>query len=205
MAPLRTERGLDRLVNFTDAAVAISITLLILPLADLSSEIAHESLGRLLAEHWQNILAFLISFAVIGNLWLVHHRLFELVEAYDAGLARLNLLWLAAITALPFSTNVVASAATGQSAVYALYLGNMVVASGTGVLLRAYLARHPALLREDAGPHIHVLASAVPTFVLLLALVLAVLVPVVGPTWLLLLLGASPIERAIMRRRQDAA
>ncbi|HEY0260365.1 MAG TPA: TMEM175 family protein, partial [Lacisediminihabitans sp.] len=133
------------MVNFTDAAVAISITLLVLPLTELSSAIAHEGLGQLFADHWQNVLAFLISFAVIGNLWLVHHRIFELVAAYDAALARLNFLWLAAITVLPFSTNVVASSDTGVSSVYALYIGNMVVASGTGVLLRLYLSRHPVL------------------------------------------------------------
>lgn len=36
----RTERGYDRLVNFSDAVVAIAITLLVLPLADLVQEAA---------------------------------------------------------------------------------------------------------------------------------------------------------------------
>ena len=43
MAPIRTERGLDRLVNFSDATVAIAITLLILPLVDAASRIGSQS------------------------------------------------------------------------------------------------------------------------------------------------------------------
>lgn len=37
MARFTTERGLDRLVNFSDATVAIAVTLLVLPLADIAS------------------------------------------------------------------------------------------------------------------------------------------------------------------------
>jgi uncharacterized membrane protein len=32
---VRTERGFDRIVNFSDATVAIAMTLLVLPLVDL--------------------------------------------------------------------------------------------------------------------------------------------------------------------------
>lgn len=34
--PARTERGLDRVVNFSDATVAIAITILVLPLVELA-------------------------------------------------------------------------------------------------------------------------------------------------------------------------
>ncbi len=201
MAPIRTERGLDRLVNFTDAAVAISITLLILPLVDLGAQVAHETLGSLLHDHWSNLLAFVISFAVIGNLWLLHHSLFELVGSYNAGLVRLNLLWLATITVLPFTTNVIANADHGLSGVYALYIGNILLASGTTLLMRFYLSTNPQLLREGATGELNLLAAVVPSAILLLCLVLAVLVPVVGTYWLLLLFAATPIERLIKRRR----
>jgi uncharacterized membrane protein len=46
---MRTERGLDRLVTFLDAVVAIAITLLVLPLVELLGEGHDEDLGRLLA------------------------------------------------------------------------------------------------------------------------------------------------------------
>ncbi len=197
--PIRTERGLDRLVNFTDAAVAISITLLILPLVDLASQISHETLVKLLHDHWPNLLAFVISFAVIGNMWMVHHRLFELVTSYDSWLARQNLIWLATITVLPFSTNVIASAQSGLPGVYALYIGNVLLASGVALWMRWYIFRHPDLLRDGAADQIKMLPSVVPTAILIVCLLLAVLVPAVGTYWLLLLFASAPIEHLLER------
>ncbi|HEX4443939.1 MAG TPA: TMEM175 family protein [Galbitalea sp.] len=204
MANLRTARGLDRVVNFTDAAVAISITLLVLPLIDLGNEVVNHPLGYVLGQHWQNILAFVISFAVVGNMWLVHHQLFELVRDYNRGLAVLNLLWLGGMTALPFSTNIVANA-TPASAVYALYLGNIFLVSGSALLIRFYLSRNRELLRPEVVDELHVAASTVPTAILLIAGVLATLFPTIGATWLLLMFGGAPIERAIIRRQRRRA
>ena len=62
MAVIRTERGLDRLVNFSDATVAIAITLLILPLVDQASKLGGKSFGDFLAENGWEIFAFVISF-----------------------------------------------------------------------------------------------------------------------------------------------
>jgi uncharacterized membrane protein len=201
MAQIRTERGLDRLINFTDAAVAISITLLILPLADIAPQIAHESVAQLLSDHWSNVLAFIISFAVIGNLWLLHHSIFELVSAYDSGLVRLNLFWLAAMTILPFSTNIIASARSGLPGVYALYIGNVLIATGLTFAIRFYLSRRQTLLREGAAAQLHLLPALVPIVILVICLLLAVFIPSVGPYWLLLLLISGPIERLVQRLR----
>ncbi|MFP3380774.1 TMEM175 family protein, partial [Bacillus sp. SIMBA_069] len=77
MALIRTERGLDRLVNFSDAAVAIAITLLILPLVDAAGQIGHSSFGEFIDKNFWEIFAFVVSFAVIARFWVVHHRIFE--------------------------------------------------------------------------------------------------------------------------------
>ena len=66
MTRLRTERGLDRLVNFSDATVAIAITVLLLPLVDIALEIEKLSLGDLFARNLGTIIAFAITFAVNG-------------------------------------------------------------------------------------------------------------------------------------------
>src|ERR1700712_1272659 len=93
----RTGRGLDRLVFFGDAVVAIAITLLVLPLIDLHSEHPAAGLGQLVHRDTFVFVAFFLSFVVIGRLWLVHHELFEFVRAYDTPMVQLHLLWLVTI------------------------------------------------------------------------------------------------------------
>lgn len=207
MANLHTTRGLDRLVFFSDATVAIAITLLILPSVDFASEIAKDgNLGNFFGDHAETLIAFLISFAVIANLWFVHHQLFELIDDYTLPLGWLNMLWLVSIVAIPFSTSVLANAPSADGAVYALYVGTMVVSSGTMVGIRLMLRRNPELMRPEVRDQLDIPHSLVPTSILVVVLVLAVLVPRIGPYWLFLLFLNEPVNRIIDRiLRTDAA
>lgn len=201
MAKLRTERGLDRIVNFTDAATAISLTLLVLPLVDLGNDISTDKqLGLVLSHHFDSLLAFAISFAVIGNLWLVHHRIFEFVADYDRWLAIFNLLWLFTITCLPFTTNIIANGGR-YSGIIGLYLTNVFLASACSLLMRFYISKRPELLRAETADQLHVLAMVVPSVIILIATILAILFPSIGPLWLLLMFAGAPLERAIVRRQ----
>ena len=66
--------GFERLITFLDAVVAIAITLLVLPLVDVSADVDHYgSVRDLLRENQADIWAFLLSFAVIARLWFVQH------------------------------------------------------------------------------------------------------------------------------------
>ncbi len=66
------------MIAFTDAAVAIALTLLVLPLVDIVPEAAHsgEPAVAVVTDNLAPIGSFLLSFAVIARFWSVHHRLF---------------------------------------------------------------------------------------------------------------------------------
>src|SRR5688572_2585814 len=84
--------GLDRIVFFSDAVIAIAITLLAL---DIRLPELDEPNGAALRDAlWDlrpNYLSYLISFFVIGMYWQVHHRIFREVRRYDERLVWLNL------------------------------------------------------------------------------------------------------------------
>jgi uncharacterized membrane protein len=85
---------------------AIAITLLVLAI-DIPE---HLPPGTTVAELIENqsgdFVAYAISFAVLGKLWLAHHRFFSAVERFDSVLMGLNLLYLAWIVLVPFTSEV---------------------------------------------------------------------------------------------------
>jgi uncharacterized membrane protein len=92
----------ERLVFFSDAVVAIAITLLAIELPLPAGE-TNRQFRESLAGHREEYLAFGISFAVIWNLWSDHHRFFRHVAASPALVGR-NMLWLLMIVITPFAT-----------------------------------------------------------------------------------------------------
>jgi uncharacterized membrane protein len=198
---VRTERGLDRLVTFLDAVVAIAITLLVLPLIEVLGAGQHEDLGALLGDHLAQFGAFALSFAVIGRLWRAHHRLFERVGSYDEALVLVNLVWALTIVLIPFSTQVIAEYSTERLSV-GLYIGTIAVSSACGTALALLVHRRPALRRAGVAPgDTSPLASVVTTALVLLALLLGVAVPAVNFFALLLLLLTGPLVRLLARGR----
>jgi uncharacterized membrane protein len=198
----RTDRGLDRLVNFSDATVAIAITILILPLVDIAGELTgDETAGHLLREHWPALLEFLVTFWVIARFWTLHHQLFEHVRSYNSLIMRLNFVWLIGIVFLPFAANLLNTGGDDDRVSHGLYIGTMVVTSLALTGIESELRRSPELLStplHDAS------RGLVAVGLMVLALVLALLVPSVGLYWVLLLLLQGPIGQ-LMRRRATRA
>ncbi|WP_223692889.1 TMEM175 family protein [Leifsonia poae] len=199
MAEIRTERGLDRLVNFSDATVAIAITILILPLVDVSSKITDMTLWEFLRTNSGEVIGFVISFWVIGRFWMVHHRVFEWVDSYSTGLLWANLLWMAGIVTVPFAANLLANAQNGRGDVYGFYIGSMVVTSGAMVLIEYLLMRNPALLTERGRGQVDLVRACCAPLLLLVATVLASLYPNVGMFWVLLMLLSTPLYLLLNR------
>ncbi len=99
-------RAADRVVFFSDAVIAIAITLLALalPVPDLNHHFTGIALLRALRRDWSSYLDFLISFLVIANHWVSHRHIFRYVCRTDGIVGRLNLLWLLMMIATPYAT-----------------------------------------------------------------------------------------------------
>lgn len=199
MAQTRSERGLDRLVNFSDATVAIAITLLILPLVDAATHIGDASFGAFFAKYYWEIVAFVVSFAVIARFWTVHHRIFESARAYSPSLVSANFLWLFSIVIIPFTANVLSNGSGQRVDVNALYIGNLLLATGASQIIGLVLARNPELMSEEARASRDRTAGLAELTLMAAAFVLAILIPSVGMLWLLILFLAGPLHQLYRR------
>jgi uncharacterized membrane protein len=100
--------GMDkgRTEAFSDGVLAVAITLLVLDLHVSAG--AHATLAHQLRETWPSFAAYVVSFLVIGVIWVNHHALFALVIRVDRVLLFENLILLMFVTTMPFTTSTMA-------------------------------------------------------------------------------------------------
>ncbi|MWB97756.1 TMEM175 family protein [Agromyces seonyuensis] len=200
--PLRTERGLDRLVNFSDATVAIAMTLLVLPLVDLATRLDGADLFGFLGEHVGELVAFVVTFVVTARFWLVHHHVFEWLVDYSPALIRWNFVWLFGIVAVPFSANLLTYDDATDPGVSGFYIATLLWIALAMLGIERYLRRSPGLLRDDGGAGFDLEPSYVFVGLLVVALLVGVLVPHVGIWALLILVLSGPVEAVVRRLRR---
>lgn len=124
-----------RIVAFSDGVFAIAITLLVLAL-DIPARLHGESLTDALWDQRENLLAYALSFAVIGRFWIVHHRFFSEVTGFDGRLLWLNIFYLAWVVLIPFSSAVLGEHG-GETASVVLYAANLSGVILTGLWMAA--------------------------------------------------------------------
>jgi uncharacterized membrane protein len=112
--------ALERIVFFSDAVFAIAITLLVIQIP-IPSASEHDLAGAL-ADLGPQFFSFGLSFLVIGQFWVAHHRMFRYITRFDAGLVWLNLGLLLCVAFLPFPTALLGEHDTDRTAIvfYAL-------------------------------------------------------------------------------------
>jgi uncharacterized membrane protein len=100
----------SRLEAFSDGVFAVAITLLALNLtvAGPGNGPNYPSLTDQLQAHWPAFLAYLISFFMIGIVWVNHHALVRAIISVDRTLLFLNLVLLLFVVLIPFATATVA-------------------------------------------------------------------------------------------------
>lgn len=159
---------LERLIFFTDAVLAIAITLLIIDIKAPEIEKLHIELGRApnmnqkidqLVLLIPKFLGFFVSFFIVGFYWVSHHKVFGYLKNFDYQLVWLNLLFLFTIALMPFSTSYF-NENFGEKIPFAFYCFN-VMASGLSVFLLANrLITHQHLSEGLSEKHTQQLVKA---------------------------------------------
>jgi uncharacterized membrane protein len=100
------ERDPRRVVAFTDAVIAIAVTLLVL---DIRPPQDTRHLLHGLAALWPSYVSYVITFMLVGQVWANHHVLFDHIRHADRLVLFLNTVLLMDIALLPFAAAVLAN------------------------------------------------------------------------------------------------
>jgi uncharacterized membrane protein len=192
--------GFERVVFFSDAVFAIVITLLVLP---LTAEIEPPAHGVGYAEHVADlgprILTFVVSFLVVGQFWIAHHRTFGRIHRADPVLVWLNLVCLLTVAFMPFPAALLGGRtdSTDQFPVV-FFASSMTVTSAVLSLIWLYAWRRGLAegLTPDEARMIN-LRSLVTTVVFVVSIPASLLgLPAAVAFWLIVL----PVARTLVGR-----
>ncbi len=149
--------GKERIGAFSDGVFAIAVTLLVLDLKlpALPPGLSHAQAGALLAHKlramWPQVLAYALSFMIVGVYWVAHHLMLASVRRVDRTLLWLNNLFLMCIAFVPFAASLL-GAYHDQSPAVAAYGACLVVSSLALQLWWTYATRGGRLLHSDVTP-----------------------------------------------------
>ena len=93
----------SRLEAFSDGVFAIVITLLILDIR--FPEVEYSQFAATLVSVLPRILAYVMSFIIIGLYWVIHHNSMHAIKKTDRGFLWLNILLLLCVSFIPFPTS----------------------------------------------------------------------------------------------------
>lgn len=179
----RNSAGLefDRVGFFSDAVFAIAMTLLVVGIG--LPTVPSSQLADALLEQRPEIVSFFVSFVVIGNYWLGHHRFYARLGAITTRLMTINLVYLAAIAFMPFPT-ALAGRYTDNPISVVMYAVTLGVAGGLEALMLVVAQREQLFTRALPRP---VLRHAVGTaLVPVLLFFISIPIAFVNTTWALL-------------------
>ena len=149
-----------RTVAFSDAVLAIVITLLVLDPILRVPDFAPGHLLSALLDQWPTYAAYFASYSYVAVVWLNHKTAFRRIRETDRGLQWANLFVLFTTALMPFPTAVVSHALlehnrTDQRVAIAFYglVGALLCASW--LVFFHYLARHPDLVKDEVDPRFY--------------------------------------------------
>ena len=187
----------SRIVAFSDGVFAIAITLLVLQINIPANLPAGDTLFDEILDTHRDFIAYGISFAVLGKLWLAHHRFFASVERFDPVLMGLNLLYLAWIVLVPFTSEVLGDHGDDSTSVI-LYAAIMAAVSITFQIQILYTDRKD-MIRPELREYVRQFSGAA-NFAIGVVFLLSIPVALISPLaatviWLLVFVAGGRAAR----------
>lgn len=193
---MRSNPTSEQILFFSDAVIAITITLLMLEvrLPAGAGELADPALLDALLATSGKLLGYVVSFLVIASFWISHHRKFHHIARTDGMLVWLNFLFLLTIGLIPFATSVISD--NGGSVATIFYAGTIVLSALSLTLLWVYAWRRGLTDLEGAGAGGLLYPTLMPAAVFALSMLVALKWPDAAKySWLLI------IPLAMLQRR----
>ncbi len=142
-----------RIEALTDGVFAIVMTLLVLELgvpviagASVRAELLH-SLGQM----WPEFFSYIVSFLLLGFMWVLHHYHFRFIERSDSVLAWINLLFLMFVSLLPFTTTLLGEY-IDEPVAFLIYGANIFACMILRLLMWNYATNNFRLIKKDTPP-----------------------------------------------------
>ena len=133
--------GLDRIVFFSDAVIALAITLLVPDIKLPESAGAAAAASWRVLDLWPKYRGYVVSFWVIALYWVAHHGCYLSIRRYDRRHMYLNFLFLMCIAFMPFPTGPLFSSPIHAASVV-MYAGTAAGIELTLAGLWVYAVRH---------------------------------------------------------------
>ena len=182
---------LERLTFFSDAVFAIAITLLIIEVHVPHLETRDDGAYlQALAALQPSFMGFVLSFLVIGALWVAHHRVFGMLVDYGPSIMWPNMLLLMNVAFMPFATALMSSN-PGARVPEVFYAATLLVAGVLQFVLFTRALRAP-YVRADI-PAEHVVATRWRALGLPLAALLSLIAAFFAPGWNNIMLLGIPL------------
>jgi uncharacterized membrane protein len=149
----------NRIEAFSDAVIAIIMTLLVLEIRVPEHLAAGDlALWNAVFRMLPIIGSWVVSFVFVLIFWVAHHYLFARIERVDRNLLWLNGLFLLFLAFTPFPTALNAAYPGSTPAAFILSL-TMFLSASSFSMMRLYVLRNPALANpKDAKHHLHAYA-----------------------------------------------
>ena len=193
----------NRIEALTDGVFAIVMTLLVLDISIpeiVRSSVQAELSGRLL-ELWPKFYSYVLSFVVLGLLWIGHRRVFHYIKRSNTVLLWINIIILMFVALIPFSTSLIGDYRMEQLA-FVVYGINLFLIFAIMFILWTYATGRYRLVDREIDPRLvkrRKLSMIMPSLIVVLVIGISFVNVIAAFSVLVLMLVYSFVAQCVMR------